>query len=135
MKIDFNLKNYINNKIIILIILLFLVLYSFFKCSFSKENFKSDRLDVSLLSIPSNIYLTYKNRECIPSKVFRNFNKFAPKYNIIFYDDNQCLEFLKNNYSSDVVNTYLRLKIKAHKADLFRYCILYKKENIFRYKD
>lgn len=129
MKIDFNLKNYI--KIIILIILLFLVFNSFLKCSLLKESFKLNNLDISPLVIPSNIYLTYRNRECIPSKVFKNFYKFAPKYNIIFYDDNQCLEFIKDNYSSDVVNAYLRLKIKAHKADLFRYCILYKRGGIY----
>lgn len=118
-------------KIIILITLFIIVFYSFLKCSFIRENFKLNSVNTSTLIIPSNIYLTYRNRECIPSKVFKNFNNFAPKYNVIFYDDNQCLEFLKNNYSSDVVNAYLRLKIKAHKADLFRYCILYKRGGIY----
>ena len=118
-------------RIIILIILFIIIIIYFLRCLSFSESFKSYNLDISQLIIPSNIYLTYRNRDCIPSKVFNNFKKYAPNYNIIFYDDIQCLEFIKNNYNSDVVNAYLRLKIKAHKADLFRYCILYKKGGIY----
>ena len=48
-----------------------------------------------------------------------------PNYKYYLYDDNECREFIKQNFSDDVVNAFDKLKPGAYKADLWRYCILY----------
>ena len=77
--------------------------------------------------IPLNIYQTWHTKH-LPQKMNENleYNKaFNPKFNFIIYDDNDCREFIKNNFSNDVLMAFDKLKPGAYKADLGRYCILY----------
>ena len=85
--------------------------------------------------IPKHIYMTYKNKHSIPSKVLENFKKYS-KYNnqeisYTIYDDDSCLKFIKKYFSKKVVDCFIRLPRGAYKADLFRYCILYVKGGIY----
>ena len=48
-----------------------------------------------------------------------------PDYKLKYYSDDECYQIIKNNFSSDVLWAYNKLKPSAYKADLFRYCILY----------
>lgn len=52
---------------------------------------------------------------------YKNFNNF--NYN--FYNDEACIDFISKNFESNVLNAYNKIKPKAFKADLFRYCYLY----------
>lgn len=79
-------------------------------------------LDTS--KIPKVIYTTYKDKNKIPQKVYDNLNRFAPSYELKVFDDNDCVAFLRTHYLSNVVDKFNSLK-GTHKADLFRYCILY----------
>lgn len=83
------------------------------------------------LNIPKIIIQTYYDKSKIPMKVFDNIKKYAPDYKHIIYDDKECLEFLEQNYNKEIVNKFLSLKKGAHKADLFRYCYLYKYGGIY----
>lgn len=75
--------------------------------------------------IPRNLFQTYnKSTEKIPSIVLENILKFAPEYKYYFFDDNQCRDFLFHHFIPEVLHKFDELK-GAHKADLFRYCILY----------
>ena len=80
--------------------------------------------------IPKVIYQTYKHKERIPQKVTDNLAKYASDYQRFVFDDSECLEFLSNYYHPDVVKTF-HLLGGAHKADLFRYTILYLKGRVY----
>ena len=80
--------------------------------------------------IPKVIYQTYIDKTLIPDKVYINIKKYADGYQHIIYDDNECLEFIKKYYTKDVVDRFTKLK-GPHRADLFRYCILYLKGGIY----
>jgi len=75
--------------------------------------------------IPKIIHCTYHNYDSIPQKVWDNIKKYAGDYILYYYSDNDCLNFLQNHYGERFVSMFKDLKIGAHKADFFRYCILY----------
>lgn len=58
-------------------------------------------------------------------KVHLNFQRYAPEHKRIVYDDNEIEEFLLKNFHSRVLQCFQLLKKGCHKADLFRYCVLY----------
>ena len=77
--------------------------------------------------IPLNIYLTWGTKQ-LPIKMQENVNrmkKVNPEFNIQLFDDCDCREFIKNNFSEDVLTAFDTLKPGAYKADLWRLCILY----------
>ena len=78
----------------------------------------------------TNFVQTYINIDNIVSeskKSYLKYNKF--KYN--FYNDEECRTFIKTNFNIDVLNTYDKIIPGAFKADLFRYCYLFKKGGIY----
>ena len=82
-------------------------------------------------TIPKSIHLTYMSRDRVPKKVFETLKKYAGDYEIIFYSDDDCKEFLKKNYGDSYVNKFDEIKLGAHKADFFRYCLLYIKGGVY----
>ena len=83
--------------------------------------------------IPMNIYVTWKTKN-LPKFMEKNLEDLKiknPEFNIILYDNNDCTEFIKNNFNKNVLDAYMKLKPGAYKADLWRYCILYKNGGIY----
>ena len=83
--------------------------------------------------IPLNIYQTWHTKE-LPSKMLETCNLIKsenPEFNHYLYDDNNCREFIKENFEIDVLNAYDNLIPGAYRADLWRYCILYKNGGIY----
>ena len=76
-------------------------------------------------TIPKIIYQTYINKDKVPSIVFENIKKYADSYEYHFYNDDDCKTFLKTYFEPKILNKFNSMKTGAHKADLFRYCILY----------
>lgn len=76
--------------------------------------------------IPKIIHQTFFSKEKVPQKVYDNIRKYAPEYEHRVYDDTDCINFLTEHYTEDHVKRFKFLKQGAHKADLFRYCVLYK---------
>ena len=77
--------------------------------------------------IPRNIYQTWFTKE-LPPKMRERVELLKsqnPRFNHYLYDDNDCREFIKNNFKSDVVNAYDCLIPGAYKADLWRLCVLF----------
>lgn len=74
---------------------------------------------------------TYSSKSKVPDRVFENIKKYAPDYDYQFFDDTQALDFLKEHYGERVAKKFKSLKVNAHKADLFRYCYLYKNGGIY----
>ena len=78
--------------------------------------------------IPLQIFQTWHCKN-VPLKMANAINKIRknnPRFKYFLFDDNDCREFIKNNFDSKVLNAYDRLIPGAYKADLWRYCILYK---------
>ena len=85
--------------------------------------------------IPFILYKTgkvpYKD---LPKGILKLFNetiKNNPGLKIEYYDDIMCREFIKDNFDKNVLHAYDKLKPTAYKADLFRYCLLFKRGGIW----
>lgn len=83
--------------------------------------------------IPLNIFQTWhtKNLPPLMKKTVENIKYFNPAFKHYLYDDTDCANFIKDNFDSDVLNTFNTLIPGAYKADLWRYCILYKLGGIY----
>ena len=80
--------------------------------------------------IPKVIYQTYNLPDAVPPKVARNLAQYAPDYRRYLFNDDDCIAFLTRHYHADVVKTFHLLR-GAHKADLFRYALLYLKGGVY----
>jgi len=111
-----------------IIIVLILILVTICQCS-KRRYYKIEQYDN--ISIPKVIYQTYIDKSKIPQKVYDNIKKYAPDYKHIIFDDTECIEFLQKNYPPKVLDAFNSLIRGAHKADLMRYCLLYKYGGIY----
>ena len=98
------------------------------KHNFSKLNhpytfFKPDYKCI----IPLDIYQTWYTKDLPPKMRERveTLKKQNPRFQHHLYDDNDCREFIKNNFKPDVLDAYDRLIPGAYKADLWRLCVLF----------
>ena len=76
--------------------------------------------------IPKTFYLTHHHHNVLVDKRIGEISSLYPEFDVKFYDDNACIKFLESNYPDNYTKTFLKLKNGAHKADFFRYCVLYK---------
>jgi hypothetical protein len=81
--------------------------------------------------IPKILFQTISDKSLIPPKVWKNIKQFAPDYEHRVLDDNECIAFLKANYPREVLDLFHAFKLGAFKADLVRYCILYKYGGVY----
>lgn len=83
--------------------------------------------------IPLHVYQTWYTKD-LPPKM-KEYNDLLKEQNQEFtfhlYDDKECSEFIKKNFSKNVYDTFEKLIPGAFKADLWRYCILYKYGGIY----
>ena len=88
-------------------------------------------------SLPYEIYLTYKTRSVVPEYIFQQYEKFAKQYHINFFDDHDCMDYMsdfgKNNKElfNSIVDVYKSHPNGAHKADMWRYAVLYNNGGIY----
>ena len=80
--------------------------------------------------IPKKIWQTWctKDPEKLPIYMNINVNKIKisnREFEHYLFDDNDCEEFIKQNFSNKIYETFLKLIPGAYKADLWRYCVLY----------
>jgi len=83
--------------------------------------------------VPLNIFQTWHTTNLPPlmQKTINIIKELNPKFTYKLYDDDECRSFIMNNFSADVVNAFDTLIPGAYKADLWRYCILYKLGGIY----
>ena len=83
--------------------------------------------------IPLNIFQTWHTKNLPP--LMRNnveyIKKLNPSFKYHLFDDEDCHNFIKENFSTEVLNAFNSLIPGAYKADLWRYCILYKLGGIY----
>lgn len=83
--------------------------------------------------IPLNIFQTWhtkdlppKMRECVDK-----LKRINPEFKHYLYDENECREFIKKNFDSDVLGAFDGLIPLSYKSDLWRFCVLYKLGGIY----
>lgn len=77
--------------------------------------------------IPLNIFQTWGTKD-LPPKMKENveeLKKKNPEFTHYLYDNEECREFIKKHFESDVLMAYDTLIPGAFKADLWRLCVLY----------
>ena len=114
-------------KICLLIILIVLIVLIVNKFKINNcENFENQ--------IPLHIYQTWHTKDLLPPKMRKCVEKLKtdnPEFEHHLYDNEECHHFIKTNFDKRVLNAFNKLKPGAFKADLWRYCILYKKGGIY----
>jgi len=64
-------------------------------------------------------------------KVIDDLIKNNPEFAHFLFDVEECREFIRTNFDLNVLEAYDKLKPSAYKADLWRYCVLYKYGGIY----
>ena len=83
--------------------------------------------------IPLHIYQTWHTLDLpqhmkVHTELLKRQN---PEFQYHLYDDAMCREFIQTNFDEHVLWAFDKLKPGAYKADLWRYCILYKQGGIY----
>lgn len=83
--------------------------------------------------IPANIFQTWYTKFLPPLMLnaILQIKQNNPGFKHYLFDDAECREFIQKNFDDDVLTAYDTLIPGAYKADLWRYCILYKKGGIY----
>ena len=78
--------------------------------------------------IPKIIIQTSKSNICSFAEynAVMTFIDLNPEYEYMFFNDDDCIDFLNKNFNKNICDAYDNLIPGAYKADLFRYCILKK---------
>ena len=83
--------------------------------------------------IPLNIFQTWHTTE-LPEQMaicIQQIQRENPEFKYCLSSDAECRAFIETNYEADVLNAFDRLIPGAYKADLWRYCVLYKEGGIY----
>jgi mannosyltransferase OCH1-like enzyme len=83
--------------------------------------------------IPKRIYQTWKTKD-LPygiKQVIKRMMEFNPGYSHYLYDDREIDEFMRDYYNGRIYNAFCKLAIGAARADLWRYCVLYKYGGVY----
>jgi mannosyltransferase OCH1-like enzyme len=109
----------LNRNIIIILALIVIIFYFLF--------IRAQRIEGFERVIPLNIFQTWHTKnldenmqECVDKLKAAN-----PKFTHYLFDDEDCAEFIEDNFDIDVLDAYNSLLPGAYKADLWRYCVLY----------
>lgn len=77
--------------------------------------------------IPLNIYTCWHTKD-LPPLMKQNYERLKndnPEFNHFLYDEDECRDFIKNNFDKDVLHAYNSLIPCSYKSDLWRFCVLY----------
>lgn len=83
--------------------------------------------------VPLVIYRTWLSNS-VPIRMKNSLTRslaLTPEFDNYLFTDDDCYNFIRDNFEPNVLNAYKCLKPGAYKADLWRYCILYKKGGIY----
>jgi mannosyltransferase OCH1-like enzyme len=84
--------------------------------------------------IPFTICQVWHDKTDMPKSVKESvelIKRDNPEFKHILYGENDCEKFIRENFSQRVLNAYHSIVPYAIKADLFRYCYLYKNGGIY----
>jgi mannosyltransferase OCH1-like enzyme len=83
--------------------------------------------------IPKKIYMTWETKDFDPEfeRIINKWRENNPSYELIIFTKEERSDFIRNNFSQKVFDAYTRITPGAFKADLWRYCILYKYGGVY----
>ena len=88
--------------------------------------------------IQKNIFQTHKSIKYLYNNnknkilnAMKSWKIHSNNFNYYFYNNEMCDIFIKENFDENVYKAYSMLPLGVMKADLWRYCILYKKGGIY----
>jgi mannosyltransferase OCH1-like enzyme len=93
---------------------------------------ESENFDIKN-EIPLNIFQTWSTKD-LPVHMKNNVDKLQkqnPEFKYHLFDDDDCREYISKHFDESVLNAYDKLIPGAYKADLWRYCVLYKQGGIY----
>lgn len=105
--------------------------------NYKKINYYLNKLELNIILdyqkeypqiIPKNIIQTYahnKYHNLLHYNAVQSFLELNPEYSYVFYSNDDCIQFIKDNFDENVMMAYNHLRPNAYKADLFRYCYIY----------
>jgi mannosyltransferase OCH1-like enzyme len=96
-----------------------------------KEYGKLPRLEDAV--IPLKLHLFWHDK-VLPSKMQKNvelLKRTNPEFEVVVYDGDMAREYIKTNFSGDVLHAYDTLIPISFKSDLFRYCVVYKEGGVY----
>jgi len=105
-----------------------------------EENNEEPAENVSSIKIPKRIFQTHKSVKYVQSNpelvnAINSWRRFVPEFGYHFYTDEMCDEFMKNEmtneFGEEIYQVYNMLPMAVMKADLWRYCIIYKYGGIY----
>lgn len=82
-------------------------------------------------SWPKIVWMTWKHKHHIPHKVHADLRRFAAEYDVRLQSDAEAERAVRNLCGSDLWQRYRNLSIPAHRADLWRYCVLWSVGGIY----
>ena len=113
---------------IVVVAIIFIIIYM----SRPKRGYIQENLADS--PIPSILYKTGPfTADDIPDEISDAINT-SSKYlgcTVRYFDDVMCRDFIKNNFDQGIVDAYDSLIPTAYKADLWRYCVLWKNGGVY----
>ena len=65
------------------------------------------------------------------SNLIRKNIKIIKNFNLNYFDDDSCNDYIEKNFSKKIFQAYNLIKPQAYKADFWRYCILYLNGGIY----
>ena len=83
--------------------------------------------------VPAVVYQTWHTKDFHPvwTEQFRIMKEMNKHIEFKIYSDEECREYIKNNFDKPVLWAYDSIGPTAFKADLWRYCVLYKEGGIY----
>jgi len=87
-------------------------------------------------NIPKNIFQTHKSFEYVNNKpkisyAINSWLKYSNEFKYCFFNNNLCENFMIENFSGRIYEAYKKLPLPVMKADLWRYCIIYRYGGIY----
>jgi hypothetical protein len=83
------------------------------------------------VALRPSLFVTYTSYDRVPAKVWDGLDRFANEYTLRFFDDAACEAYLGAHFHPDVLARYRRITRGAHRADLWRYCVLYREGGLY----
>lgn len=87
----------------------------------------------TIQKIPKIIIQT-NEKNAVPVDMYKSMKKLMDDnidYEYIYFNNDDARKYLDENFNKKVLNAFDKVKPGAYKADLFRYCILYKMGGVY----
>ena len=77
------------------------------------------------------LFVTYTSKAQVPDKVWAGLRKYASEYDVRFYDDRDCERYIQTHFGARMTKRYRSIRRGAHRADMWRYCALYREGGVY----